>query len=61
MDALRRRGVVFEDYDEGPLPTRNGIATVEGNYSSKGTGEFDAWFRDSEGNLTGMSRRFKGR
>ncbi len=49
---LRSRGVVFEEYDLPGLKTVNGIATVEGNYPSKGgIGERGAWFRDSEGNL----------
>jgi catechol 2,3-dioxygenase-like lactoylglutathione lyase family enzyme len=49
---LRRRGVTFEDYDLPGLTTVDGIATVEGNYPSKGAvGERGAWFRDSEGNL----------
>lgn len=54
---LRRRGVVFEDYD-GPLATTNGIATIDGNYPSKGTGEYGAWFRDSEGNMLGIGQPF---
>lgn len=55
---LRRRGVVFEEYDEGPLRTEEGIATIDGNYPSKGTGEYGAWFRDSEGNMLGMGQPF---
>jgi hypothetical protein len=39
--ALRRRGVV-EEYDRQGLKTVNGIATVRGNYPSKGVGERDA-------------------
>ncbi|WP_114953108.1 VOC family protein [Sphingosinicella terrae] len=53
--ALRGRGVVFEEY-EGPLATEDGIATVDGNYPSKGKGELGAWFRDSEGNLIGIGQ-----
>ena len=52
--ALRRRGVVFEEYDLPGLKTVNGIADIEGNYPSKGVGERGAWFRDSEGNLLGL-------
>lgn len=49
---LRSRGVVFEDYSLPGLQTVNGIATVTGNYPSKGgIGEKGAWFKDSEGNL----------
>lgn len=56
VDALRRRGVVFEEYDEGPLSTQDGIATVRGNYPSKGTGEIGGWFKDCEGNLIGVGQ-----
>jgi len=39
------------------LRTVDGIATVEGNYPSKGgRGERAAWFRDSEGNLLGIGQ-----
>jgi catechol 2,3-dioxygenase-like lactoylglutathione lyase family enzyme len=51
---LRARGVVFEEYDAGELRTVGGIAEIEGNYPSKGSGERGAWFRDSEGNLLGV-------
>ena len=54
---MRRRGVVFEEC-EAPLATEDGIATIEGNYASKGTGEFGAWFRDCEGNLLGIGQSF---
>lgn len=54
--ALRARGVVFEEYDLPGLTTVNGIADIDGNYPSKGTGERGAWFRDSEGNLLGMGQ-----
>jgi catechol 2,3-dioxygenase-like lactoylglutathione lyase family enzyme len=54
--ALRSRGVVFEEYDVPGLKTVNGVAEVEGNYPSKGTGERGAWFRDSEGNLLGLGQ-----
>jgi catechol 2,3-dioxygenase-like lactoylglutathione lyase family enzyme len=51
---LRSRGVVFEEYD---LPgTVGGIAEIEGNYPSKGTGDRAVWFRDSEGNLLGIGQ-----
>ena len=49
--GLRARGVVFEEYD-GAV---NGIMDIEGNYPSKGRGERAAWFRDSEGNMLGIS------
>ena len=54
--ALKRRGVVFEEYDLPGFKTMNGIADIEGNYPSKGTGERGAWFRDSEGNLLGIGQ-----
>ena len=53
---LRARGVVFEEYDLPGLRTVNGIADIEGNYPSKGTGERGAWFRDSEGNMLGIGQ-----
>jgi catechol 2,3-dioxygenase-like lactoylglutathione lyase family enzyme len=53
---LRRRGVVFEEYDMPGLRTVNGIAEVQGNYPSIGVGERAAWFRDSEGNLLGIGQ-----
>jgi catechol 2,3-dioxygenase-like lactoylglutathione lyase family enzyme len=49
---LRDRGVVFEEYDF----TTNGIADIDGNYPSIGTGERGAWFRDSEGNMLGIGQ-----
>jgi catechol 2,3-dioxygenase-like lactoylglutathione lyase family enzyme len=54
--ALKTRGVVFEEYDSPGLQTVNGIAEIEGNYPSKGTGERGAWFRDSEGNLLAVGQ-----
>jgi catechol 2,3-dioxygenase-like lactoylglutathione lyase family enzyme len=54
---LKRRGVEFEEVDVPGLKTVGGIATVQGNYPSKGaTGERAAWFRDSEGNLLGIGQ-----
>ena len=52
--TLRERGVALEEYDLPGFKTRNGIATIEGNYPSKGKGERACWFPDSEGNLIGM-------
>jgi catechol 2,3-dioxygenase-like lactoylglutathione lyase family enzyme len=54
--ALRARGVVFEDVDIPGLETVEGIAEIDGNYPSKGSGERAAWFRDSEGNMLGMGQ-----
>jgi catechol 2,3-dioxygenase-like lactoylglutathione lyase family enzyme len=54
---LRDRGVEFETYDAPGLKTINNIASVEGNYPSKGgRGERAAWFRDSEGNLLAIGQ-----
>jgi catechol 2,3-dioxygenase-like lactoylglutathione lyase family enzyme len=54
--ALRKRGVVLEEYDLPGLKTVNGIAAIQGNYPSKGVGERGAWFRDSEGNMLGIGQ-----
>lgn len=54
--ALRSRGVVFDEVDLPGLRTVDGIATISGNYPSKGSGEKGAWFRDSEGNLLGIGQ-----
>jgi catechol 2,3-dioxygenase-like lactoylglutathione lyase family enzyme len=57
VKELRRRGVVFEEYDSLDLKTVDGIAEVAGNYPSRGgVGERAAWFRDSEGNLLGIGQ-----
>jgi catechol 2,3-dioxygenase-like lactoylglutathione lyase family enzyme len=56
VHELRSRGVVFEEYDVPGLKTVDGIAEIEGNYPSKGTGERGAWFRDSEGNMLGIGQ-----
>ena len=53
---LRARGVVFEEIDVPGFEVVDGIANVEGNYPSKGTGECGVWFRDSEGNLLGLGQ-----
>lgn len=58
---LRARGVVFEEYDLPGIETVDGIATVDGNYPSKGTGERGVWFRDSEGNLLGIGEPLRDR
>jgi catechol 2,3-dioxygenase-like lactoylglutathione lyase family enzyme len=57
VNELRKRGVVFEEYDFPGLKTTNGIAEVSGNYpSSGGIGERGAWFYDSEGNLLAIGQ-----
>src|SRR5262245_4686120 len=57
---LRARGVMFEEYDLPGLKTVAGIAEIDGNYPSKGTGERGAWFRDSEGNMLGIGQPVRG-
>ena len=54
--SLRARGVVFEELDLPGLKTVNGIADISGQYPSKGRSERAAWFRDSEGNMLGISQ-----
>lgn len=56
---LRDRGVVFEEVDVPGFRTVDGIAEIEGNYPSAGTGERAAWFRDSEGNLLGIGQAIR--
>jgi predicted enzyme related to lactoylglutathione lyase len=53
---LKRRGVVFEEYDLPGFKTVGGIADISGNYPHKGSGERGAWFYDSEGNLIGVGQ-----
>jgi catechol 2,3-dioxygenase-like lactoylglutathione lyase family enzyme len=53
---LRARGVVFEEVDLPGLRTVDGIADIEGNYPSVGVADRGAWFRDSEGNVLGISQ-----
>jgi pimeloyl-ACP methyl ester carboxylesterase/catechol 2,3-dioxygenase-like lactoylglutathione lyase family enzyme len=61
VKELRRRGVVFEEYDLPGLKTINGIAEITGNYPSNGgVGEKGAWFRDSEGNLLSVGQAISG-
>lgn len=47
MQALRDKGVAFEDYDLPGLKTENGVASF-------GTVK-NAWFKDSEGNILGLA------
>jgi catechol 2,3-dioxygenase-like lactoylglutathione lyase family enzyme len=60
IHELQARGVVFEEYDLPGLKTVDGIADIEGNYPSKGSGERGAWFRDSEGNMLGIGQPIPG-
>jgi catechol 2,3-dioxygenase-like lactoylglutathione lyase family enzyme len=51
MDALRSRGVVFEEYDFPGLKTENGLAML---------GEWKAaWLKDSEGNILSLTEQVK--
>jgi predicted enzyme related to lactoylglutathione lyase len=43
VNALRGKGVVFEEYDMPEIKTQNGIA-AQGSIKA-------AWFKDSEGNI----------
>ena len=55
--GLKRRGVVFEEYDMPGLTTVDGIVEISGNYPSKGgRGERGAWLKDSEGNLLALGQ-----
>jgi catechol 2,3-dioxygenase-like lactoylglutathione lyase family enzyme len=60
VEGLRRRGVVFEEYDLPGIRTVNGIAEISGNYPSRGSGEKGAWFKDSEGNLLAIGQPLNG-
>ena len=51
VDALRRKGVNFEEYDMPEIKTQNGIAT-QGSTKA-------AWFKDSEGNILCIHQRAK--
>jgi catechol 2,3-dioxygenase-like lactoylglutathione lyase family enzyme len=53
---LRERGLSFEEVDLPGLRTVDGIADIDDNYPSKGTGERAVWFRDSEGNMLGIGQ-----
>ena len=46
---LKKRGVVFEEYDNPGYKTVNGIATAGGVKS--------AWFKDTEGNILAIAQR----
>ena len=52
VKELRVRGVQFEEYDTPSLTTADGIADV--GYAKA------AWFKDSEGNLIGISQPTEG-
>ena len=45
---LRKRGVVFEEYDLPGIKTVDGIATLEDQKA--------AWFKDTEGNILALAQ-----
>jgi len=47
--ALKKKGVGFEEIDEGGIKTVNSIASMGGLKA--------AWFRDSEGNILALGNR----
>jgi catechol 2,3-dioxygenase-like lactoylglutathione lyase family enzyme len=49
MADLRRRGVIFEEYDYPDFKTVNGIAMLGSDRA--------AWFKDSEGNYLALAQR----
>ena len=49
MADLRRRGVIFEEYDYPNFKTVNGIAMLGSDRA--------AWFKDSEGNFLALAQR----
>ena len=51
VNALRGKGVNFEDYDMPEIKTQNGIAT-QGSVRA-------AWFKDSEGNILCIHQAIK--
>jgi catechol 2,3-dioxygenase-like lactoylglutathione lyase family enzyme len=53
MKELRKKGVVFEEYDFPGLKTVNGIATLENEKS--------AWFKDPDGNILAVSQLIEDR
>ncbi len=48
MVELRANGIVFEEYDLPEASTVNGIATFPGGRA--------AWFKDTEGNILGLTQ-----
>ncbi|QSZ68150.1 VOC family protein [Methanofollis aquaemaris] len=50
MQDLRKKGVVFEDYDLPDLKTVNGITEEPG-------GAKTAWFKDTEGNILALHQK----
>jgi predicted enzyme related to lactoylglutathione lyase len=49
VNELKKRGVVFEEYDMPGITMKNSIAT--------GGGAKTAWFKDTEGNILAISQR----
>jgi catechol 2,3-dioxygenase-like lactoylglutathione lyase family enzyme len=53
---LLARGLTFERFDMPGFEVRDEVIAAPDNYPSKGTGEFGAFFYDSEGNLIGLAQ-----
>jgi predicted enzyme related to lactoylglutathione lyase len=53
VEAMRGRGVEFEEYNTAETRTENGIARTP-------DGREGAWFKDSEGNLVGVVSALAG-
>jgi hypothetical protein len=51
VNALRGKGVIFEEYDMPEIKTQNSIAT-QGSVKA-------AWFKDSEGNILCIHQRMR--
>ena len=51
---LKAKGVKFEDYDFGEIKTVDGVMALP-------DGSKAAWFKDSEGNILGLSQPPPGR
>ncbi len=49
MSDLRERGVVFEDYDEPDLKTRDGVFSDQSGFKA-------CWFKDPDGNILSLEQ-----
>ena len=52
VSELKKRGVMFEEYDVPGMKTINGIATAGGSKA--------AWFKDTEGNIMAIIQTVTG-
>ena len=53
VEEMRNRGVVFEQYNTAETRTEDGIAQTPDGHEG-------AWFKDSEGNLVGVTSALTG-